>query len=86
MDTHYYLKNVKKGKTLFSIHDQKRVKEVRILQKQCGFSSDEDFINTLEYNYIDGVDFGRKDVNISNNIYGYSKGAAMERFQHPRKE
>ena len=31
------------------------------------------------------MDFGRRDVNITNNIYDYSKGAAMGRFKHPRK-
>ena len=34
---------------------------------------------------IEGVDFGRRDVKIANDIYGYSKGAAMGRFKHPRK-
>ena len=29
--------------------------------------------------------FGRRDVNIANKIYGYSKGAAMGRFKHPQK-
>ena len=58
--------------------DQKRVGVVSILQKLCGFPSDEDFINALEYNSIEGVDFGRRDVDIANNIYGYSKGAARE--------
>ena len=32
-----------------------------------------------------GVDFGRRDVNIANEIYGYSKGVAMGKFKHPRK-
>ena len=31
------------------------------------------------------MDFGRRDVNIANDIYGYSKGAAMRKFKHPRK-
>ena len=31
------------------------------------------------------MDFGRRDVNIANDIYGYSKGAAMGKFKHPRK-
>ena len=34
---------------------------------------------------IEGVDFGRRDVKIANDIYGYSKGVAMGRFKHPRK-
>ena len=34
---------------------------------------------------IEGVDFGRRDINIANEIYDYSKGAAMGRFKHPRK-
>ena len=39
----------------------------------------------MEYNSIEGVDFGRCDVNIANKIYGYSKGAPMGRFKHPRE-
>ena len=31
------------------------------------------------------MDFGRRDVKIANDIYGYSMGAAMGRFKHPRK-
>ena len=31
------------------------------------------------------MDFGRRDAKIANDIYGYSKGAAMGRFKHPRK-
>ena len=85
LDEHCYLNTVKDGKTTFSILDQKRAKAVRILQERCGFPSDEDFINALECNSIDGVDFGRRDVKIANEIYGYSKGAAMGRFKHPRK-
>ena len=42
-------------------------------------------INALEYNSIEGVDFGRRDVKIANDIYGHSKGAAMGKFKHPRK-
>ena len=85
LDEHYYHNTVKDGKTTFSILDQKRAEAVRILQERCGFPSDEDFINTLECNSIDRVDFGRRDVKIANKIYGYSKGAAMGRFKHPRK-
>ena len=72
-------------KTTFSILDQKRAETVRILQERCGFPSDKDFINALECNSIEGVDFGRRDVKIANEIYGYSKGAAVGRFKHPRK-
>ena len=85
LDEHCYLNTVKEGKTTFSILDQKRVEAVRILQERCGFPSDEDFINALECNSIEGVDFGRREVNIANEIYGYSKGAAMGRFKHPHK-
>ena len=85
LDEHCYLNTVKDGKTTFSILDQKRAKAVRILQERCGFPSDEDFINALECNSIEGVDFGRRDIKIANEIYGYSKGAAMGRFKHPRK-
>ena len=31
------------------------------------------------------MDFGRRDVNIANKIYFYSKGAATRRFKHPHK-
>lgn len=84
-DEHCYLNNVKHGKSLYSIIDQKRAEAVRFLQERCGFPSDEDFINALECNSIEGVDFGRRDVKIANDIYGYSKGDAMGRFKHPRK-
>ena len=56
LDEHFYLNTVKDGKTIFSILDQKRAEAVRILQERCGFPSDEDFINALEYNFIEGVD------------------------------
>ena len=39
----------------------------------------------MKCNSIESVDFGRRDVNIANKIYGYRKGAAMGRFKHPRK-
>ena len=76
---------MKKGKGLFSILDQKRAEAVRNLQECYAFPSVEDFINALECNSIEGVDFERRDVNIANKIYCYSKGAAMGRFKHPRK-
>ena len=85
VDKHCYLNTVKKGKTLFSILDQKRAEAVRILQERCGFPSDKDFINALECNSIEEGDFGRRDVNIANNTYSYSKGAAMGRFKHRHK-
>ena len=85
LDKHCYLNTVKDRKTTFSILDQKRVEAVRILQERYGFLSDENFINALECNSIEGVDFGRRDVMITNKIYGYSKGVAMGRFKHPRK-
>ena len=47
-----YFNTVKKGKSMFSILDQKRAKTVKTLQEQCTFPSDEDFINALEYNVI----------------------------------
>ena len=65
--------------------DQKRAEAVRVLQEKCGFPSGVDFINALECNSIDGVEFGRRDVKIANEIYGYSKGTAVGRFKHPRK-
>ena len=81
---HCYLNTIKDRKTTFSIFDQKRAEAVRVLQKRCGFPSDVDFINASECNSIDGVDFGRSDVKIPNEIYGYSKGATVGRFKHPR--
>ena len=68
-DEHYYLNTVKHGKSLYSIIDQKRAEAVRILQERCGFPSNEDFANALECNSIKGVDFGRRDVKIANDIY-----------------
>ena len=70
---------------MYSILDQKRTEAVRILQERCAFPSEEDFINALECNSIEGVDFRRRDVKIANDIYDYSKGAAIWRFKHPRK-
>ena len=81
-----YLNTVKQGNVLYSILDQKRTQAVRILQERCAFPSNKDFINALlECNSIEGVDFGRRDMKIANDIYGYSNGAAMGRFKHPRK-
>ena len=85
LEEHCYLNTVKEGKTMFSIFDQKRAEAVRILQEICGFPSDKDFINPLKSNSIEGVDFCRRDVKIANKMYGYSKGAAMGRFEHPQK-
>ena len=34
---------------------------------------------------IPRVDFGRRDVKIANEIYGYSHAAAMGKMKHPRK-
>ena len=76
---------VKKNKLMFSQLDQNRAKTVRILQEQCGFPSDHDFIHALECNMIPGVNFGRRDVKIANKIYGYSQGAAMGKMKQPRK-
>ena len=70
---------------MYSILDQKRVEAVRILQERCEFPSDKDHVNALECYSIEGVDFGRRDMKIANDTYCYSKGAAMERFKHPRK-
>ena len=86
VDEYCYFNTVKQGKSLFSILDQKRAEAIIILQERCAFPSDKDFINALEYNSIEGVDFGKRDVNIANDIYDYSKDAAMGRFKHPRKE
>ena len=82
LDEHCYLNTVKEGKTIFSVLDQQRAEVVRILQERCGFPSDKDFIHSLEYNSIEGLDFGRQDINIANKIYGYSKGAAMGRSKY----
>ena len=64
--------------------NQKIAEVVRNLRERCAFPPDKDFINALKFYSIEGVDFGRRDVNIANKIYGYSKGAAMGRFKHPR--
>ena len=85
MEKHCYLNTVKDGKTTFSIPEQKKAEVMRILQERRGFLSDEDFINALECNSIEGVDFGRRDIKIANEIYGYRKGVAVGRFRHPRK-
>ena len=85
LDKHCYLNTMKERKTTLSILDQKRAGADRILQEKCGFPSDEDFIYALKCNFIEGVDFGRHDVNIANEIYGYNKGASMGRFKYPRK-
>ena len=76
---------MKKGKSLFSILDQKRAETGRNLQEYCAFPSNKDFINALECNSIEGVDFGSRDMKIANEIYGYSKGVAMGKVKHPCK-
>ena len=58
---------------------------MRILQERCGFPSDKDFGNTLKCNSIEGMDFGRRDIKIANEIYGYSKEAAIGKFKYPQK-
>ena len=85
LDKHCYLNTVKDRKTIFSILDQKRAEAVRILQERCGFPPDKDFINALKCNSIEGVDFGRGDVKIANEINEYSKGAAMGGSNIPEK-
>ena len=78
LDKHFYVNTVKEGKKTFLILDQKRAGAVIILKERCGFpSGKKNFIQALECNSIKGIDFGRRDVNIANEIYGYSKGAAM---------
>ena len=66
VEEHFYSNTVKKGNGLDSILVQKRAEVVRNLQEHCAFPSDEDFINALECNSIEGVDFRRRDVNIAN--------------------
>ena len=85
VEDHCYFNTVKKGKLLFSILNQKRAEPVRTLQEHCAFPSKKDFINALECNSIEGVDFGRRDVKIANKMYVYSKGAAMGKFKNPHK-
>ena len=48
----------------------KRAEVVRILEERCGFPLDEDFINALECNSIDGVELGRRDVDTRRQING----------------
>ena len=85
-DGHCYAFNsVRNNQRNFSILDQKQAEACRLLQEKCGFPSDEDFINALENNEILNVDFGRQDVNIAREIYGYNAGAAMGKMKHPKK-
>ena len=53
MEEHCHFNTVKKGKSLFSMLDQKRAEVVRTLQERCAFPSDKDFINALECNSIE---------------------------------
>ena len=85
VDGYYNFRTVNKEKLMFSQLDHNRAKAVLILQEQCGFPSYHDFIHALECNMIPGVDFGHRDVKISNEIYGYSNGEAMGKMKHPRK-
>ena len=39
------------------------------IQEQCIFPSDDDFINTLEYNDTKGVDFRRMEVKVPKITY-----------------
>ena len=84
-DQQCHFNTIEKTKMQFSTQDQKRAEKVRILQERCGYPSDEDFINALECNIIQGVDFVRRDVKIANEIYGYSKNAAMGKMRNTRK-
>lgn len=84
-DGHCNFSTIEKTKSSFSLLDQKWAKAVQLLQEQCGSPSDEDFINALECNSVPGVDFGRRDINIANEIYGYSTAAAKGKMKHPRK-
>ena len=61
---------------MLSILDQKRAEAVSTILEWCAFLSNKDFINALEYNVIEGLDFGRRDVKVANEIYGYIKDAA----------
>ena len=70
---------------MLSIINQKSAESVRFLKERSAFPSNEDFINVLECNSVEGVDLGRRDVNIANKTYGYSKGAAMEKIKYPSK-
>ena len=72
VNNHCYLNTVKQGKSLFSILDQMSTEAVKILKERCAFPSDKDFINALDCNSIEGVDFRRRDINIANDIYDYS--------------
>ena len=84
-DGYCHFNTVKNRKLKFSMINQKRAKAVRLLQEMCGFPAYENFINALECNVIPGIDFGRRDVKIANEIYGYSTRASKGKMKHPRK-
>ena len=85
-DGHCYLFNsVRNNQRNFPILDQKRAEACRLLQEKCGFPSDTDLINAIENGEILNIDFGRRDVKIANEIYGYSAGATMGIMKLPKK-
>ena len=57
VEDHCYFNTMKKGKSMFSRLNQKSAEAVRTLQEWCAFLSYKDFINALEYNAIEGVNF-----------------------------
>ena len=81
----YVFISVRNNQRNFSILDQKRPEVCRLLQEKCGFPSDTDFINAIENSKIPNIDFGRRDVKIANEIYGYRAGAAMGKMKYPKK-
>jgi hypothetical protein len=85
LDSYCYFNSVRNNQRKFSILDQKQAEACRLLQEKCGFPSHVDFINALENSKISNIDFGRRDVKIAHQIYGYSAGAAMGKMKHPKK-
>jgi hypothetical protein len=84
-DSYCYFNSVRKNQRNFLILGQKQAEACRLLQEKCGFPSDTDFINAIENSKISNIDFGRRDVKITDEIYGSSAGAAIGKMKHPKK-
>ena len=69
---------------MFSELDCKRAKAVRELQEKLGFPSYVDLARAIEYNVLGTYQFNRRDIRITNKIFGSSK-AAIEGKSTQRK-